>query len=52
MKFILEFILYRRFAGTTAAYEIYQDENSHTDSHFTDQYYHWYFQPTIVTADT
>lgn len=40
MKFILEFTLYRRFAETTAAYEIYQDENSHNDLHFTDQNYY------------
>lgn len=37
MKSILEFTPYRQSARATAAYELYQDDNSHNDQHFTDQ---------------
>jgi hypothetical protein len=52
MKSVLEFTLYRQSARITAAYEIYQDENSHNDLHFTDHNYYLYLKPIIITADT
>ena len=52
MKSVLEFTLYRQSARTAADYEIYQDENSHNDLHFTDQNYYLYLEHIIMTADT
>ena len=39
IKSIKEFTPFHQSAGATAAYKLYQDDNSHNDQHFTDQYF-------------